>query len=127
MKSMPRRERTSASPQAPSPQAHLLAVFCLLLGVALGYLFRASASPDPTNASAAPVNSDRPSAQPGRREGVKHVQHAALARVLDERLCALHARHEAARLVLDAHRRTIPFHGPRRNAGRAVDLGVPSA
>jgi len=64
MKSMPRRERTSASPQAPSPQAHLLAVFCLLLGVALGYLFRASASPDAKDGSASPVDSERQSAQP---------------------------------------------------------------
>jgi len=34
-----------------SPQAYLLAAFCLLLGVALGYLFRGSASP----AAAVPV------------------------------------------------------------------------
>jgi len=48
---MPRRERTSAIPQASwtSRQAYILAVFCLLLGVALGYLFRASASQGGTN------------------------------------------------------------------------------
>lgn len=34
-------------------QAYLLAVFCLLLGVAVGYLFRGSASPVPTTAAAA--------------------------------------------------------------------------
>jgi cytochrome c-type biogenesis protein CcmH/NrfG len=34
-------------------QAYLLAVFCLLLGVALGYLFRGSASPAATTAAAA--------------------------------------------------------------------------
>ena len=63
---MAKKERTSGIPQAAwtSRQAYLLAVFCMLLGAALGYLFRASASPDATNASAAPVNSDRPSAQP---------------------------------------------------------------
>jgi cytochrome c-type biogenesis protein CcmH/NrfG len=36
-------------------QAYLLAAFCLLLGVALGYLFRGSASPD---AAAASTSSD---------------------------------------------------------------------
>jgi len=36
-----------------SPQAYLLAAFCLLLGVALGYLFRGSASPAVPVATAA--------------------------------------------------------------------------
>ncbi|HXY07744.1 MAG TPA: tetratricopeptide repeat protein [Terriglobales bacterium] len=66
MKIMPRREPTSASRQAPwtSTQAYLLAVFCLLLGVALGYLFRASASPDAMYGPASPVDRERQSAQP---------------------------------------------------------------
>jgi len=66
MKSMSRRERTPASPQAPwtSTQAYLLAVFGLLLGIALGYLFRASASPDAMNGSASPVDSERQPAPP---------------------------------------------------------------
>lgn len=65
----------SSRAQAETPwtarQAYLLAVFCLLLGVALGYLFRGSASPagdgpvsavseGPTETAAAPP---RPSAE----------------------------------------------------------------
>jgi cytochrome c-type biogenesis protein CcmH/NrfG len=51
MKIMPRRERASAMPQASwtSRQAYILAVFCLVLGVALGYLFRGSTSPERTD------------------------------------------------------------------------------
>ncbi len=50
---MPRREQTSAIPQASwtSTQAYVLASFCLVLGVALGYLFRASASQGGTDSS----------------------------------------------------------------------------
>lgn len=42
-------------------QAYLLAVFCLLLGVAVGYLFRGSASPAATTAAAAtqPANASQ--------------------------------------------------------------------
>ncbi len=39
-----------------SVQAHALAAFCLVLGVALGYLFRGSASPVPQTAVAAQQN-----------------------------------------------------------------------
>jgi cytochrome c-type biogenesis protein CcmH/NrfG len=35
-----------------STQSYILAVFCLILGVALGYLFRGSASPSPETAAA---------------------------------------------------------------------------
>jgi len=45
-----------------SPQAYLLAAFCLLLGVALGYLFRGSASPAVTPATAATAQQE-PAAQ----------------------------------------------------------------
>src|SRR5579863_2982176 len=38
---------------ATGTQAYLLAAFCLVLGVALGYLFRGSASPASAQASAA--------------------------------------------------------------------------
>ena len=45
----------STNPQAgwTAMQAYLLAAFCLLLGVALGYLFRGSASPATATAAAA--------------------------------------------------------------------------
>src|ERR1700726_615238 len=39
-----------------STQAYILAVFCLVLGVALGYLFRGSASPAPQTATASTSN-----------------------------------------------------------------------
>jgi len=45
---------TGSSPTWTSAQTYILAVFCLLLGVALGYLFRGSASPAvPTTVGAA--------------------------------------------------------------------------
>lgn len=51
MKIIPRKEQASAIPKASwsSTQAYILAAFCLVLGVALGYLFRASASPGGTD------------------------------------------------------------------------------
>jgi len=49
----------SSDPQGgwTSVQAYLLAAFCLLLGVALGYLFRGSASVAPATAPATQANS----------------------------------------------------------------------
>ena len=44
---------TQSSPRWTSLQAYLLAVFCLTLGVALGYLFRGSASPVAAGTTAA--------------------------------------------------------------------------
>ena len=44
---MANRERNASHPKPPGriTQAYILACFCLVLGVALGYLFRGSASP----------------------------------------------------------------------------------
>jgi tetratricopeptide (TPR) repeat protein len=39
-----------------SKQAYLLAVFCLLLGIPLGYFFRGSASPEPVSAKASEIS-----------------------------------------------------------------------
>jgi cytochrome c-type biogenesis protein CcmH/NrfG len=47
-----------------SPQAYALAAFCLVLGVALGYLFRGSASPS-AQAAAASAPADPSSTQSG--------------------------------------------------------------
>jgi len=55
------QSQATARPTWTSLQAYLLAVFCLLLGVALGYLFRGSASPE-TEASANSTPSEPPSA-----------------------------------------------------------------
>ncbi|MFY9910307.1 MAG: tetratricopeptide repeat protein [Candidatus Sulfotelmatobacter sp.] len=58
--------QTGASQTWSSTQAYTVAVFCLILGVALGYLFRGSASPVATAASAAANANSQPtqSAQP---------------------------------------------------------------
>ena len=50
---------------ATGTQAYLLAAFCLVLGVALGYLFRGSASPAAQPAVAAAVQQDNGSAKTG--------------------------------------------------------------
>jgi cytochrome c-type biogenesis protein CcmH/NrfG len=61
-------------------QAYLLAVFCLLLGVALGYLFRGSASPPagpPTASTTASQGSRFQKQQPDPNEQAALVQAAA--------------------------------------------------
>ena len=57
----PSPSTTSASPAWNSPQAYVLAAFCLVLGVALGYLFRGSASPVAGSALTQPAASQQPS------------------------------------------------------------------
>jgi cytochrome c-type biogenesis protein CcmH/NrfG len=49
-----------------SAQAYILAVFCLTLGVALGYLFRGSASPGET--ASAPTGDGQSQSQPSRQQ-----------------------------------------------------------
>lgn len=62
MQSQSTTNSTSASGAWTGTQAYILAAFCLLLGVALGYLFRGSASPVTAQASAASA-----AAEPGSR------------------------------------------------------------
>ncbi len=59
-----RSEQTQ--PTWTGTQAYVLAVFCLVLGVAFGYLFRASASPETATTAAA---SPSPSTPPGMSNG----------------------------------------------------------
>jgi len=67
-----------ASQGATGTQAYLLAAFCLVLGVALGYLFRGSASPAAQAASvAAPVQQDNGSAKQGAEAQAAVAQAAA--------------------------------------------------
>jgi cytochrome c-type biogenesis protein CcmH/NrfG len=80
---MPRTERASAFPQASwtSGQAYILAVFCLLLGAAVGYLFRASASPGGTDEASSSIGdrasqSQSPRPQLGPEEQKKMVDQA---------------------------------------------------
>jgi len=60
-------------------QAYVLAVFCLLLGVVLGYLFRGSASPSPAAATlnAAQTNSGAHQQQPSAENQAALAQAAA--------------------------------------------------
>lgn len=58
------RTAQPSNPTWTNPQAYALAAFCLLLGVALGYLFRGSASPDVNAASAATTASAPQGANP---------------------------------------------------------------
>lgn len=85
MKIMPQKERASAMPQASwtSRQAYTLAVLCLALGVALGYLFRASASLERTDEGSSSSASENASqsqgafAQPSPEEQKQMVDQAA--------------------------------------------------
>ena len=52
--SQPTSNSTRAAGAWTSAQAYILAAFCLLLGVALGYLFRGSASVAPAQTAASP-------------------------------------------------------------------------
>jgi cytochrome c-type biogenesis protein CcmH/NrfG len=68
----------TTSPAWNSTQAYVLAIFCLLLGVALGYLFRGSASPAPSVAGAtAPQASQAQSAPPDANAPAALAQAAA--------------------------------------------------
>lgn len=71
---------SSSKPTWTSLQAYVLAAFCLVLGVALGYLFRGSASP--ANAQAATV------ATPTQQNGNTHSQNDAAAQAAIEQAAA---------------------------------------
>jgi cytochrome c-type biogenesis protein CcmH/NrfG len=59
--------KTSPSNTAwTSAQAYILAIFCLVLGVALGYLFRGSASPAATAQAASAAIGNAPQGQPAQ-------------------------------------------------------------
>jgi len=59
--------QVAARPTWTSLQAYLLAVFCLLLGVALGYLFRGSASPEVAASPSEVQQNVAPPAQPSKQ------------------------------------------------------------
>jgi hypothetical protein len=69
-------EKTEPSPSTnsstgaawTSPQAYVLAAFCLLLGVALGYLFRGSASPAAAATIAQPTRAQQGQVQPDQSD-----------------------------------------------------------
>lgn len=67
-KNMPSQSTTnSIAPAWTGTQAYVLAAFCLILGVALGYLFRGSASPVSAQASA-PATTAQPGSDPHQQQ-----------------------------------------------------------
>src|ERR1700758_2377951 len=76
----PAKDDASTVPMKPwtATQAYLLAAFCLFLGVALGYLFRGSASPAGQTASSASATSQLASVAPSQQPDAP--AQAALAR-----------------------------------------------
>ena len=87
---MAKREPIASNSQATSreswtsTQAYILAVFCLVLGVALGYLFRGSASPvvATTEASTPSDNRGRPTQEQVTPEQQKAMLEQAVAPLL---------------------------------------------
>jgi cytochrome c-type biogenesis protein CcmH len=82
---MVKREPVTSHPQAAgrenstSPQTYILAVFCLVLGVALGYLFRGSASPvAATTEASAPADGSNLHGRPTQTQVTPEQQKAML-------------------------------------------------
>jgi tetratricopeptide (TPR) repeat protein len=70
-----------------SAQAYLLAVFCLILGVAIGYLFRGSASPVGVVAASSPASGNVADGS-GTRSGAPQPQEAAQRKEMLDRALA---------------------------------------
>ena len=82
------------NPSHPKPwtdiQAYLLAVFCLVLGLALGYLFRGSASPAAATVEAAtPANSSMSQGQATKEQVTPAQQKAMLEQAVAPLLATL--------------------------------------
>ena len=93
MKIMPRKEQASAIEQAwwTSKQAYILAAFCLVLGVALGYLFRASASPGGMNEADSSTGESVAQSQPARPQFSPEEQRQMVDQAVAPLLTALKA------------------------------------
>jgi cytochrome c-type biogenesis protein CcmH/NrfG len=72
-----------------SAQAYAIAVFCLILGVALGYLFRGSASPVANAAPAASAATNSQPAQPSQPQITPEQQKAMVAQAVAPLLATL--------------------------------------
>jgi tetratricopeptide (TPR) repeat protein len=93
---MAKSEQNASHPQASQreiwtgAQAYILAVFCLVLGVGLGYLFRGSASPAAeTAAASAPANSGAPQGMPTQAQLSPEQQKAMLDQAVAPLLATL--------------------------------------
>jgi cytochrome c-type biogenesis protein CcmH/NrfG len=90
---MPRTEQASAIAQASwtSMQAYILAVFCLVLGGTLGYLFRASASPREPEEAASSIGESVRQNQPVRPQFSPEEQEQMVDQAVAPLLIALKA------------------------------------
>lgn len=77
---------SSSAQNWTSTQAYVIAAFCLVLGVALGYLFRGSASPV---AASAPVAAESQSTQPAQPQITPEQQKAMAAQAVAPLLATL--------------------------------------
>jgi tetratricopeptide (TPR) repeat protein len=82
-------------------QAYVLAVFCLVLGVALGYLFRGSASPVATTAAASvPADGNAPHGQSGQPQLTPEQQKAMVDQAVAPLLVTLKANPDDFNAIL---------------------------
>ena len=70
------REKTNSKSAWTGPQAYILAVFCLVLGVALGYLFRGSAPQSAATAAASAAGNTSAQGQPTQPQPTPEQQKA---------------------------------------------------
>jgi tetratricopeptide (TPR) repeat protein len=98
---MANKERNASHSAAAwtSTQAYVLAVFCLVLGVALGYLFRGSASPAETAGASAPANGSAPQGQPTQQQLTPAQQKAIMDQAVAPLLATLKASPDPNTLV----------------------------
>jgi Tfp pilus assembly protein PilF len=80
--------KSSSAQNWTSTQAYVVAAFCLVLGVALGYLFRGSASPVAAGATAT-TNADSQPSRPAQPQITPEQQKAMVAQAVAPLLSAL--------------------------------------
>jgi tetratricopeptide (TPR) repeat protein len=117
-------------------QAYILAVFCLALGVALGYLFRGSASPTAT--TAAPADGNAAQSTPAQPQPTPEQQKAMLDQAVAPLLATLKTNPDdfdtimkVANLYFDGRQypEAIKYYqlaakGQPKNADLLTDLGT---
>ena len=142
---MAKSEQPGSDPQAADRenwtgmQAYVLAVFCLVLGVTLGYLFRGSASPAAgTSEASAPADGGSPHGQPAQPQLTPEQQKAMLDQALAPLLATLKTSPNdfdtivnVANLYYDAHQypEAVKYYqlaakSQPENADLLTDLGT---
>jgi cytochrome c-type biogenesis protein CcmH/NrfG len=82
-------QTTTRAHSYSTTQAYLLAAFCLILGVALGYLFRGSASPTATVSAASSTESSSTRSEPQQPQITPEQQKAMVDQAVAPLLAAL--------------------------------------